>query len=133
MNMRTISSIDLATHTRDVVHQVRQGQPTIVHSSGEDQVVLLDALDYHLLRGAAGWATHPASAGREDPTEEQVMRAYLNEDVSLGRAAEMLGISRFDLQARFLRLDIPLRQGPKDEIEAKEEIGVAQDLAARAS
>jgi predicted HTH domain antitoxin len=69
----------------------------------------------------------------EDPTEEQVMRAYLSEEVSLGRTAEMLGISRFDLQARFLRLDIPLRQGPRDEKEARAEIDVAQELASKAS
>jgi prevent-host-death family protein len=131
-NLRTISSTDLAAHTRDVVHQVRQGQPAIVRSAGEDQVVLLDALDYRLLQGVAGWAIRPAMPS-DSPTEEQVVRAYLDEEVSLGRAAELLGISRFDLQARFQRLEIPLRQGPANEDEAFEEIEVAQDLNARAS
>ena len=132
MNLRTISSTDLASRTQDVVHQVRQGQPTIVQASGEDQVVLLDALDYRLLQGVAGWATRPA-ASADCPSEERAMRAYLDEEISLGRAAELLGISRFDLQARFQRLSIPLRQGPVDEAEALEEIGVAEELAAKAS
>ncbi len=132
MNLRTISSNDLADHTQDVVHQVRQGQPAIVHSSGEDQVVLLDALDYRLLRGVAGWATRPALAESEEPCADQVMRAYLDKEVSLGRAAELLGISRFDLQARFVRLEIPLRQGPKDLAEARAEIEVAHRLATKA-
>jgi predicted HTH domain antitoxin len=59
------------------------------------------------------------------------MRAYLNEEVSLGRAAEMLGLSRFDLQARFVRLDIPMRQGPADEVEAQAEIAAARTTGYR--
>ena len=133
MTLRTISSNDLAAHTRDVMHRVRQGQPAIVHSSGEDQIVLLDALDFRLLRGIAGWATRPGQVDSEASNEDQAIRAYLNEEVSLGRAAELLGLSRFDLQARFLRLDIPLRQGPTMEDEAQAEIEVAEQLTAGTS
>ena len=132
-NLRTISSRDLALHTRDVAHRVRLGQPAIVHISDEGRIVLLDALDYLLLRGVAGWATRPAPSRSEDSNEEKVMRAYLDEEVSLGKAAEMLGISRFELQARFQRLEIPLRQGPRDDAEAMAEIAVARELAANAS
>lgn len=129
MTLRAISSSDLAAHTRDVVHQVRQGQPTLVQSSGEDQVVLLDALDYRLLHGLAAWVARPTSTGRDESMEDRVMRSYLNEEVSLGRAAELLGLPRLDLQARFLRLDIPLRLGPADETDAQAEIEVARELA----
>lgn len=129
MTLRAISSSDLVAHTRDVVHRVRQGEPTIVQSSGEDQVVLLDALDYRLLHGLAAWVARPASSSQDESPEDRVMRSYLNEAVSLGRAAELLGLPRLDLQARFLRLDIPLRLGPKSEAEAQAEIEVAQELA----
>jgi predicted HTH domain antitoxin len=36
-----------------------------------------------------------------------VVAAYLDGDISLGRAALLLGLSRFDLLARFNRLGLP--------------------------
>jgi hypothetical protein len=50
-----------------------------------------------------------------------VIAAYLEGDISLGRAAELLGLSRFDLALRFNRLGPPLRLGPATIAEAREE------------
>jgi prevent-host-death family protein len=45
-----ISKTELASNTRKIVEQVRHGQTIVVQSHGEDQIVLLDALDYRLLK-----------------------------------------------------------------------------------
>ncbi len=56
MALKTILRTELARKTREVVTSVQEGQPTLVRSYGQDQVVLLDALDYRLLCGVATWA-----------------------------------------------------------------------------
>ncbi|MCP4656887.1 MAG: hypothetical protein GY856_15865, partial [bacterium] len=128
----TISRTDLSQRTQELVHQVRQGTPAVVHSGGEDQVVLLDALDYRILRGVANWATQVPNSSAEPAAENQVLSTYLNQEISLGRAAELLGLSRFELKARFLRLGVPLRQGPASLTEARAEVEVARRTASTA-
>ncbi len=46
--------------------------------------------------------------------------------ISLGQAAEILGISRFELMERFERLRIPLRIGTLDLAEARDEVRAAR-------
>jgi predicted HTH domain antitoxin len=53
---------------------------------------------------------------------DRVIEAYLDGDISLGRAAQLLGMSRFDLQERLNRLGAPLRVGPADLAEARREV-----------
>lgn len=67
-------------------------------------------------------------ANRRAAAEElapEVLRAYLAEEISLGRAAELLGLSRFDAQERFRRLGIPLLLGPATLEEARAEVASA--------
>jgi hypothetical protein len=80
----------------------------------------LDATDIRLLRALAGSASGPA----EMDHDSRVIRDYLDERISLGKAAEQLGLSRFELQERFHRLNAPLRLGPATLEEAREEIAV---------
>lgn len=47
-----------------------------------------------------------------------VVGAYLEKEINLGKAAEMLDIHELDLRERFIRLGIPLRIGPADLAEA---------------
>ena len=132
MNLRTITSTDLSQRTQELVHQVRQGTPAVVHSDGEDQIVLLDALDYRILSGVVEWATQAPGSPAEPTAENQALSAYLSQEISLGRAAELLGLSRFELKARFLRLGVPLRQGPANLAEARAEVEVARRAASPA-
>ena len=46
----TISKTDLARRTRQVVDSARRGDTIIVESYGEEQVVVLDAVNYRILR-----------------------------------------------------------------------------------
>lgn len=125
----TISRTDLARNTREVVDQVRRSQPVLVQSYGEDQVVLLDALDYRILKAVVNYAVSKVSAEVVDATDDglnSTMRAYLNQDISLAKAAEQMSLSRFDLMERFERLGVPLRIGPASVDEAHDEVKTAR-------
>jgi len=136
----TISRTELARNTRQAVDRARRGETIFVKSFDEEQVAILDIDDYRLLRAVASYRTRPQApienvesvpAGLSD---EQVLsvrndegaqaawnlviHAYLNGDISLGRAARLLGLNRFDLQARFNRLGLALQLGSVDEVEA---------------
>lgn len=131
----TISRTELARSTRQALEQARRGQTVLVASYGEEQVAIIDALDYRLLRAVAAYRARPGAPAADEAARPQgltdeavtaaqadagdnpqaswdlVMAAYLDGDISLGRAAELLAQSRFELQARLNRLSIPLRLG----------------------
>ena len=120
----TISKTDLARNTREVIEQVKRGQLITVQSYGEDQIVLLDALDYRILRALGHYAVRANAP--EDAELDRVITAYLDETINLGKAAEQLGLSRFELMDRFERLGVPLRIGPASVDEAREEVRAAR-------
>lgn len=121
----TISRTDLARNTREIVDQVRKGDTIMVQSYGEDQIVLLDAFDYRILKALVDYALREAGVSHPGDVGE-VIRLYLDEQISLAKAAEMLGLSRYELMERFERLGVPLRMGSKTLEEAQEEIASAQ-------
>lgn len=51
-----------------------------------------------------------------------VVGAYRDEQINLGKAAELLGLSEIQLRQRFVKLGIPLRVGPVDLAEARAEV-----------
>ena len=51
-----------------------------------------------------------------------VTNAYLDQQISLGKAAELLGLHEFELREKFLQLGIPLRYGPTSIEEARAEV-----------
>ncbi len=151
-----ISRTDLARHTRDVVDQAQRGHIFVVESYGEEQVAILDIQDYRLLVAAATYHAQPqeeatvptpahdanvAPAGlSEEDVEEAVaagdnlqvgwniiVTAYLDGNISFGRAAELLELSRFDLAQRFTRLGLPFRLGPADRDEAEADLRALLD------
>jgi len=132
-----ISKTDLARRTHYVLEQARRGRTMIVESYGEEQVAILEVLDYRILRAVAAYhAMPPHAAPISDPqmiprgldlSEMQqaiaaadddaqagwdcALAAYLDGDISLARAAGLLGLSRFELAGRFQRLGLPLQIG----------------------
>ena len=126
-----ISRTDLARRTREVVDRVQRGQMVVVKSYGEEQVVLLDVVDYRILKALAACAMETENeeeATQDDWGFNQAIRSYMNDEISLGRTATLLGMSRFELMERFERVGIPLRVGPATLEEAQEEIEVARRL-----
>ena len=99
-------------------------------------VAILDIVDYRIIRAVmryhaqkleidtqVGLADERVSALSD--TQERfdlILAHYLAESISLGRAAELLDIYRLDLQARFARLDVPLRIGPANLAELRKEV-----------
>jgi len=130
MTRTTISQADLAKRTQEVVDRVQHGEVAVVETSGQEQVVLLDSLDFRLLQALAHCAIEERERGQEaDDPDVRILRAYLADEINLGKAAELLDLSRFELQARFLRLGVPLRLGPATLEDALEEIKAARSLS----
>ena len=147
----TISKTDLARRTRQVVERARRGDTIIVESYGEEQVVVMDAVDYRILRAVAAYQTLPSHlAPVNDPTLEpaglsesevkqacqeaggspqvrwnKVIAAYLDGHINLGRAATLLALSSYELDERFRRLEVPRRIGPATREEALAEVDAA--------
>lgn len=128
----SISRTELARNTREIVERVRQGEQVTVQGYGEDQIVLLDALDYRILRSIANYALRKGHMEIPDDDFSLAIDTYLEEKISLGKAAELLGLSRYELMDRFERLGVPLRIGPATLDEARDEVRAAlQDLLPR--
>jgi hypothetical protein len=123
-----IPKTELARNTRKVINTVLRGRPALVESYGQPEVAILDVIDYYLVRAALRYfARMPVAdpeAGLSDAelAAETGMQArfdlalarYLSGAISLGRAAEVLGLSWLDLRARLGRLDVPIRAAPSD-------------------
>ena len=137
--METLTHIpktDLARRTRHVIRAVQQGQTVVVESHGEAEVAIMDILDYRLIKAVLRYYTRPlALDGSEGLADEEiaqleteqdkvdlVLAHYLAESISLGRAAELLGLPWLDLRTRLVRLNVPLRIGPANLDEARQEV-----------
>ena len=51
-----------------------------------------------------------------------VVGAYQDEQINLGKAAELLDLPELELRQRFIELGVPLRIGPSDLAEARAEV-----------
>lgn len=147
----TISRTELARSTRRAIEQARRGDAVLVESYGEEQVAIIDALDYRLLRATAVYRSQrdaPAysstavpqglttaaletivaqAQGNPQAAWETVIAAYLDGHISLGRAAELLNLSRFELTKRFNRSGIPLNLGAASVAEGRAEYETLAD------
>lgn len=126
----TISPTDLAEKTQEVVDRLKHGEVAVVERSGQEKAVLLDPVDFRLLRALAQCAIEgPGAQGpQKDDPDVQALQAYLADEISLGKTADLLGLSRFELQERFLHLGVPLHLGPATLEEARAEVDIALKL-----
>lgn len=126
MTRTIISPSDLSERTREILDRVQEGELAVVASEGEERIVLLDALDYRLLRALACFVTGGDADDLGGSVEARVLRDYLEERINLGKAAELLQLSRFELEDSFQRLGIPLRRGARSIEDAQAEIAAAR-------
>jgi predicted HTH domain antitoxin len=124
MTRTIISPSDLSQRTREILDRVQQGELAVVASEGAERIVLLDALDFRLLRALALCAAGEGDEG--ELLEAQVLRDYLAERISLGKAAELLQLTRFELEGSFQRLGISIRRGVRSIEDAQAEIAAAR-------
>jgi prevent-host-death family protein len=130
---------ELARNTRQIVRAAQRGQTVVIEHHGQPEVAIIDIADYHILRALAHYHAHlPQVAGGGGLSDEVVaaqpslqtqydlvLAYYLAEEISLSRAAELLGLPWLDLRTRFLRLDVPLRTVPADLAEAQTDVADA--------
>jgi len=69
---------------------------------------------------------------REDLRWSVVVGAYLDGEINLGKAAELLEMHRLELQERFITQGIPLRTGLDTVEEAKAELSAIESWNAEA-
>ena len=67
-------------------------------------------------------AIHCLVQENEDIRWSVVIGAYQDEQINLGKAAELLGLPEIELRERFIELGIPLRIGPANLAEARAEV-----------
>jgi prevent-host-death family protein len=121
----TISRTELGRRTREILEQVHRGGSAVIESRGRRQAVLVDDLDYRLLRSLADLAVESDTPDGDSRIREALAR-YLRREISLGKAAEELAISRFELVERFKRLGVPLHLGPESVADARAEVAAAR-------
>jgi hypothetical protein len=141
-SVQRISKTDLARNTREVLNTVMRGQTALIESHGKAEAAIIDIVDYLILRAVLRYHARPpeidvdagltdaAAAGTPDLQARYnlVLAYYLADAISLSRAAELLGLSSFDLRLRFVRLDVPLRLGPATIEEALAEVETLRRL-----
>ena len=125
MTRTTITQADLAKKTQEVVDRVQHGEVAVVETSGRERAVLLDPVDFRLLQALAPCAIEDRERRVPGDPDVEALQAYLADEISLGKTADLLGLSRFELQDRFFRLGVPLRLGPATLEEAQAEVAAA--------
>ena len=149
----TISRTDLARRTRDAIEQAQRGETVFIESYGAEQAAIVDAKDFRILRAVAVYHSQPsapahdataapqglseeavqmrvaAAGGDAQEAWDMVIAACLDGDISLGRAALLLGLPRFELLTRFNRLGLPARMGSWSLQEVQAEYATLQDDA----
>ena len=63
-----------------------------------------------------------------DIREKLVIGAYLDRDINLGKAAELLGVCALELRQRFLKQGIPVRIGSESVEALQAEVAAAQEM-----
>jgi predicted HTH domain antitoxin len=127
-----ISKTDLARSTHQVIREAQRGYTVLVENHGQPEVAIVDIVDFQLQRAAIHYFGFPKEYEKEIEISESILKSlstdqdrfnlvighYLAVHISIGRSAELLGMSPPELQVRLMRSGVPLRMGP----ESKEEL-----------
>jgi predicted HTH domain antitoxin len=135
---------ELGPDTERILRAVQAGEIVVIEQDGRSEAAIMDIIDFRLLRAFATY--HDRRVEQDltpEPTDERfagldeqgrydlVMAYYQSQNISIGRAAELLRIPMIDYQLRCARLGIPLYLGPATLEELREEIAGAERVAAR--
>lgn len=137
--IQKVSRTELARHTRRVLSDVRRGRTALIETHGEPEAVLLDIIDYRILRAVMHYYAEQPTLDPEIGLSEEALQAiddpearyalvfahYLAGSISLSRAAELLNIPWLELRTRCLRLEVPLRVGAEDAESAAADVATA--------
>ena len=131
-----ITKTDLARSTHQVIREAQRGYTVLVENHGQAEVAIVDIIDFQLQRATLHYFSMPNKYKKDIVITEAVMQAlptdqdrfnlivghYLALHISIGRAAELLGMSSPELQIRLGRSGVPLRIGPEAQQELDNEV-----------
>jgi hypothetical protein len=121
-----VTRTELIRDSGPVFDNLLRGRPALIEKHSKPQAVLLDIYDFYGLQAAAAFKIKkfeikPGDLDRvveksEDEAETYalVIGHYLAQEIELSRAANLLKIPTEELTARFLRLEIPVREEEGD-------------------
>lgn len=135
-----ISKTDLARSPHRVIREAQRGYTVLVENHGQAEVVIVDIIDFQLQRAAIHYFGFPkeyeqdlevtesllGSLATDQARFDMVVGHYLAEHQSIGRSAELLGMSTPELMIRLGRSGVPLRVGPQSAEELEEELRVIE-------
>jgi predicted HTH domain antitoxin len=135
-----ISKTDLARSTHQVIREAQRGYTVLVENHGQPEVVIVDIIDFQLQRAAMHYLGFPKEFAKDIEISEATVRSlpsdqdrfnlvighYLAVHISIGRSAELLGMSPPELQVRLMRSGVPLRMGPESQEELDNEMKVIE-------
>jgi predicted HTH domain antitoxin len=133
-----ISKTDLARSTHQVIREAQRGYTVLVENHGQPEVAIVDIIDFLLQRAAIHYFGFPKEFEQDVAISEPILKSlpsdqdrfnlvighYLAVHISIGRSAELLGMSPSELQVRLMRSGIPLRMGPESPEELDTEMKV---------
>ena len=135
-----ISKTDLARSTHQVIREAQRGYTVLVENHGQPEVAIIDIVDFQLQRAAMHYFRSPQKYEKQMEIDEATLESlpadqdrfnlvvghYLAVHISIGRSAELLGMSSPELQVRLGRSGIPLRMGPESQQELDNEVKLVQ-------
>jgi hypothetical protein len=135
-----ISKTDLARSPHRVIREVQRGYTVFIENHGQPEVAIVDIVDYQLQRAAIHYFSFPQeyekglqvteslleSLATDQDRFNMVVGHYLAVHQSIGRSAELLGMSTPELMIRLGRQGVPLRVGPQSSEELEEELRVIE-------
>lgn len=141
-----VPKTDLARNTRRVLREVQRGYTVVIESHGQPEAAIVDIVDYRIQKAAILYFADPQKYPDEVDYSDSALQAlpdeqarydfaighYLAVHISIGRLAEMLGISFVDLRMRLARLGVPQRTAPQTLEELREDVQNAIMLEERA-
>jgi len=133
-----ISKTDLARSTHQVIREAQRGYTVLVENHGQPEVAIVDIVDFQLQRAAIHYFSFPKEYEQDLEISEAIVDAlptdqdrfnfvighYLAVHISIGRSAELLGMSPPELQVRLGRSGVPLRMGPESQEELDNEVKI---------
>ncbi len=131
-----ITKTDLARSTHQVIREAQRGYTVLVENHGQPEVAIVDITDFQLQRAAIHYFSLPKEYKKDIDISESILRSlptdqdrfnlvighYLALHISIGRSAELLGMSPPELQIRLGRSGVALRMGPESQPELDDEV-----------
>ncbi len=126
----------LARSTHQVIREAQRGYTVLVENHGQPEVAIVDIIDFQLQRAAMHYFGFPKEFEHDVEISESILKSLPTDQdrfnlvighcvavhISIGRSAELLGMSPPELQVRLMRSGIPLRMGPESEEELDNEM-----------